>query len=294
MSKLRIVTCAVFALALLAGCSSTYTDHERDGGITPEAAEQALEAIDGITSARYSTEEWYSPGEGGLFSSEGMDIYLEVTIDDEHSIADPEQFLDYLARTAWSVNDHYPKGHVLLVITGGIAHYYDWLPVVNAVFGTDLTYLSDYSGSAYGRDWGEREVPISVAAQTYGDRFGTWPSEEVDIPTGLLLDEPPVFPVVAALTDISFRTQTPQPSEEDCYTVHFVRGVGYDGPYVEPVQVELLSSSGAVIETHEIDGNYSYTSFCFDDGERPSGAQLHITAEELEWYSGIDETLSAD
>ncbi len=280
--------------ALLTGCSSTYTDHQRDGGISPDTAEQTLEAIDGVSRATYATEEWYSPGEGGLFSSEGMDVYLEVVIDDDHSIADPTAFLDYLARTAWSVNDHYPKGTVTLVITGGIAHYFDWLPVVNEVFDTSLTRVSDFSFSGNYREWGEREVPIAISASTYGEAYGQWPSAEVDVPRGLLLDGAPEYPVVPAISDLSFATYAKEYEEQDCYTLSFTRTPGYEGEYSSVVQTELRARGGAVLQQAELAEGDSTQFYCFDEGERPSGVSLHILAEGSEWYSEVDETLTAD
>ena len=285
---------AVAAVLLLAGCSTTYTDHQREGGITPTAAEQALLAIDGVESARYDTVEYYNPGEGGLFSSEGMDIYLEVAIDPEHSIADPVEFLDYLARVAWSVNDHYPQGAVTLVITGGLAHYYDWLPIVNEVFHQNLDRVSDFSYSGYNRVWGDREIPIAMGASIYGDLYGRWPSEEVAAPSGLLIAEPPEFPVVDALTDLTLSEYSNEYRKEDCYFLSFVRTPGYEGAYPGVVQTELRSRAGAVLQQVDLDSTDRSEFYCFDEGERPSGASVHILAEGSEWYSEVDETLTVD
>lgn len=285
MRKFRLASLAV-AAALLVGCQSPYTDYEREGGTTPAAAEQLLLSIEGITRADYRTVEWHSPGEGGLGASWGMDIYLAVTIDPEYHIADPVEFLDFLARTAWSVNDHYPKGSVLLLVTGGIAHYFDWLPAVNEVFGSDDLYLRTFSSSDYRPDADSREMPIIMSASEYGEAFGRWPSEPVKARTGLLLPGAPEYPTVPAIEALSAEPFRDQLKEQDCYYASVKRMNGYDGTYVLPIELELVSGATRVEATLE-KGDYGHF-FCFDTGERPSSATVHARAEGVPGYEATE------
>ena len=99
MSKSRVLLAValIAGLTTLTGCEgilyTTYHDQERDGGVTPEAAEALLEEVEGIAEADYSTFLWESDGEGGLFASEGMNVILNVTVDPEWSIDEPAEFL---------------------------------------------------------------------------------------------------------------------------------------------------------------------------------------------------------
>ena len=90
------------------GCKASF-------GELAEAA--ALEAVPGIEHADAYTAPWYNPGEGGLFSSTGVDLVLWVTIDPEMHVADSAGFLRATAEAAWSINDGYsPQGRVNLIV----------------------------------------------------------------------------------------------------------------------------------------------------------------------------------
>ena len=291
MSKSRVLLAAVLiaGLATLTGCEgilySTYHEQERDGGVTPAAAEELLLSVDGISAADYSTFLWESDGEGGLFASEGMDVILNVTIDPEWSIADPTDFLAFLAATAWSVNDHYPDAEVIIAVNGGISATFDWGPVAGEVFGTDTLYGTssyvEYSGVVDAVGSG---TPIAVYASQYGTTFGRWPSEPVDAPSGMLVNEPPVVETVPAIANpILYEIAM----GGECYRVLFDRGIGDAGTFAGTVTVDLLTVGGDLIETVAVDDPESNADFCFAPGTRPATVGAVVTTEEQDGFEPV-------
>ena len=268
----------------LTACSNPftdpYTDEQRDGGITPETAESALLSIDGISAAEYGTYEWYSPGEGGMFSSSGMDVVLTVTIDPDHSVADHEAFLEYLAATAWSVNDHYPKGAVVIQLLGGEDVNYDWLSVAQDVFPGITGFTSPSSGGydESDADWyrsGARTIVVS--ADRYGERFGRWPIDEVDTPSGLLANEPFEQILVPAITDLVLTID--EVGEQPCYHLSFQRS-GQSVMYSGEVTATLISASGDELQTDTSSNFGNYVFLCFDEDDFPEGASVDVSSGE--------------
>lgn len=279
MKKTLLLVVALVAILTLGGCNvlrTTYTDHERDGGITPAQAEEQLLAIEGVTSADYRTEEYYSPGEGGLFSSEGMDIYLEVTIDPEYSIADPEEFYGFLAPLAWSVNDHYPQGSVTVSIEGGIDRGYEWGPAVVDVLGLD-------EDAHY---YPIRSDDISWHTRAFGEAFGRWPGERVETPTGLLLDKPPIVETAPAIADARIVLES-GPDGTPCYVVSFERLDGDYGSYDGGVDVRLLDDTGVEVDAIVASPDLDRVEFCYSEAESPSDPSATLTAEPT---LGFEET----
>jgi hypothetical protein len=299
ITRTALAALLVMGALSLTGCEgilyTTYHDQERDGGVTPEEAEQLVLSIEGITEADYSTDLWDSPGEGGLFASEGMNVILAVTVDPEWSIADPEAFLGFLAATAWSVNEHYPDGQVIIAVTGGVDRVFDWAGTAAAVFDDEsITYVrfTGYSGVAEAVGEG---TPIALSTAKYGERFGRWPSDPVEVPSGMLVNEPPAVTVVPAIEKLVFvELADPQPNGDECYHVSFRRALGGAGEYEGTVSVTLLADDGAEIDTAQIVAPDIFTQFCFAEGELPEDAALTFRSETVDGFSDVDETLTAD
>lgn len=279
-------------MTTLTGCDALhheYVDVQRDGGTTPAAAEEAIESIDGVTSAAYATVETYSPGEGGMFSSEGMSVVLAVTIDPEHSIADPQEFLDFLGATAWSVNDRYPDGQVVIALTGGIDRNFDWAPIASAAFGEDYSSvdhafdLDDYSLLK------DAEI-IAISTETYGERFGRWPSDAVDTPDGLLLDQPPVLVDVPAILEPEFYNYAAS-STDLCTRVEFERAIGGVARYDGVVTTTIYSASGSILASGDQVGDGAFTSYCFG-AERPDGIYATVETAPADGFIAVSETIS--
>lgn len=278
---------SVVALLALTACGSTYTDVQRDGGVTPAQAEQVLMSIEGVSAAHYSTFEWYSDGEGGAFSSEGMDVILTIEVDAEHSIADPTEFLTFLAETVWSVNDHYPAGAVIIALTGGVSARFDWVPVAAEVFDNpDISYLGYIEHSGV-REAVGAGVPIALSSSQYGARFGQWPSEPVPIPVGLLRDEPVAVQSVAAIGDVKMYEYS---STFVCQRVLFTRNLGDPGLYPGVVTVEYFGGGGASIGTVSVafdaldyEPESDVADWCNDD--RPVRATL--TTESVDGFDDV-------
>jgi hypothetical protein len=294
---MRAVVSAVAAsivLVVVAGCgvlSDPYTDQQRTGGVSPGTAEEAILEIEGVSDAEYGTYEWYSPGEGGLFSSAGMDVVLTVTIDPDYSVGDHDALLEYLAATAWSVNDHYPKGTVTIQLVGGEDPNFDWLSVAREQFDG----LNDFwrARSAPYRDlpeWDRGGTYITIGAELYGQRFGRWPSDAVDAPEGMLANTPFEPIVLPAITDLTLVTA--DVGEQHCYRLDFVRS-GTSAIYGGNVTTTLISAEGDELETKVGESNQPREYFCFEPGEFPEGARVHVVSGEYAGYdfAPVDETV---
>lgn len=270
--------------------SDPYTDYERSGGVSPQDAEAAILEIEGVSAAEYGTYEWYSPGEGGLGSSSGMDVALTVTIDPGYSIDDHDALLEYLAATAWSVNDHYPKGTVTVQIVGGEDLNYDWLSVAQQQFDGLDYFWSVRSAYPDLPEWDRGGVYISVGAELYGKRFGEWPGDEVDAPSGMLANTPFVPIVLPAITDLELVVT--DVGEQHCYRLNFVRN-GHSTIYAGEVTTTLISAEGEELETKVGQSNQPWEHFCFEPSEFPEGASVLVSTGEFDGYdfAPVNETV---
>lgn len=298
-SVLTAIAASVLLLTLTACNPFTdpYEDVQRDGGITPAEAESALLSIEGISAADYGTYAWDNPGEGGLFSSSGMDVVLTVTVDPEYSVADEAAFFEYLAATAWSVNDHYPKGAVVIQLLGGEDVNFDWLSAAQETFAT-LTRFSSANSAPYdldNADWYVGGRVLTVSASAYGERFGSWPSDEVEPPSGLLDNEPFTPIVEPAITDLRLTITEEDAQGESCYYLSFVRG-GQSVAYAGEVTSALISASGEQLQTQVTSTHASYEFFCFDSDQLPEGASVEVSTgpDADHEFSMVTETLTAD
>ncbi len=292
MRPILTAIAASVLLVTLTGCNpftDPYEDQQRDGGITPAAAESALLDVDGISAAEYGTYEWYNPGEGGMFSSSGMDVVLTVTIDPDYSVDDHEAFLEYLAATAWSVNDHYPKGAVVIQLLGGEDVNYDWLTVAQQVF-TGLKGFTNASSAGYDEedaDWHRGGRVLAISADAYGARFGRWPSGEVEAPAGLLENEPFAQILVPAITDL--RLTIDEVGEKPCYHLSFARS-GQSVVYSGEVSATLLSASGDELQTETSSDFGNYVFICFDEDDFPEGASVDVSTGEYSKHEFLPVT----
>jgi len=301
MKKLLAVTAlTTVIITLLSGCvlSSKYEDIKREGGTTAEAVEETLESIDGITEAQYLSYEYYNPGEGGLFSSEGMNIFLTVTIDPNYSIDDPEEFLDYMVKMAWSVNEHYPAGNVVIRYTGGIDYNYDWTPVYQNLYGseareTDFYYGSNDSEPAATLLPADKE--ISVYTSWAGKLYGQWPlQEQVPVPDNLISHSPPHIADVPAIEDAYIREYKTADQEQECYWVRYDRGItGENVEYDGEVTITLYVND-KLNTTESRSGSNGEVDFCWAPGQRPASDKVSATIESspIEGFTVVKETLT--
>ena len=293
-TRLAPIALAAVLLASLTACNpftDPYEDQQRDGGVTPASAENELLAIDGISDAEYGTYEWYNPGEGGLFSSSGMDVVLTVTVDPEYSVADDAAFLDYLAATAWSVNDHYPKGSVVIQVIGGADANYGWLSVAHELFPTLKSFRTPQSAGYDVEDaeWYRGGRTLAVGAEAYGERFGRWPSDPVEAPSGLLAHQPVIPILEPAITDLRLVVSDGSKEGQSCYYLTFVRSGEYV-TYYGAVTSVLRSESGDELQTELGSANTSYEFFCFDDAVFPEGVSVDVSTGEFADHEFIPVT----
>ena len=295
-TTLGSIAAAAIVLATLTACNpftDPYTDEQRDGGVTPEAAEALINSLEGVTDADYETVSWYSPGEGGLFSSEGMDVVLSVTVDPEYSVADPEGWLRFLAATAWSVNDRFPKGDVIIALTGGQDRVFDWQTIARDVFDDD-SLNTDRVRLDLRDSIPEDAVVITVFVGSYGDLFGRWPTEPVQPDDGLIAHEPPTISVVPAISDAYMNEHTIQDDDElypDCFWVEFTRGVGGAGTFTGAVDITVLDSDGEFSKSTRLEGDASSERLCYTTGNRPPDASIILVTSPADGFTDVTETL---
>lgn|GEM_PF-2460852 len=220
------VAVSVLLAGTLAGCSSPYRNHPAEGGSTSADIAQAFEVIPGVQSARASAVSWYNPGEGGLFSSGGMDLMLQLDIAPEHHIAEHQAFLDDVARAAWSLNDGYsPKGNIRVILRGGEDVDYDWQADVAAVLGEGAQFVWGPEDSRWSHDHENppeltgHDVMVTAPVAAYEERFGGWPGAPVALDGGWLAKGAPAPIDPAAIR--SLEVSTYQINNEVCARLSF-------------------------------------------------------------------------
>ncbi len=300
MGRARLLVASVSALLLIAGLTActTYRNSPSDGGRTSDEVAAALEAVPGIDNANAYTKPWYSPGEGGLFSSTGIDLVLWVTIDAEMHIADGEQFLREVGRAAWSINDgRSPQGNVTLVVTRGVDSGYDWVPDAVAVFGEGARVTTQASTAFMSYDdepeLGLEETVVSLPHTAYEAAFGAWPAEPGEVASGIFAAGAPAFIEPEAVQRFQPR---PSYGEHPCVYVSFTRNLDRDGrPYAGPVTVTLLidgrefGTEVAAGVPGDDEGGVTYVKFCDDRLITPEAEfTVNVSAPESPGFQGVE------
>ena len=296
MRSFPLAVLAAVLLVSLTACNpftDPYHEEIREGGVTARSAEQLVASIEGVTAVRFESVEWYSPGEGGMFSSAGVSPVLSVTIDPQWSIADPQGLLEFLAATAWSVNDRFPKGQVVLALTGGVDQVFDWQAVVREVFGNDSVVIGSLQSDVEAAI-PESAQPMAINTDAYGERFGRWPSEPVAVPDGLLVNEPPTITIVPAISDPGMHEFELALSDPDCLWVEFTRGRGGLGQYSGEVQAQIVDGSGTDVATIVVDPFDEHDRVCFPEGERPANTRVTLTTTPAEGFTDVTVTVGLD
>jgi hypothetical protein len=178
-TRFRFIALAAVVLLLTAGCS-TYSPRTGTGGQSNAAAQAQLAAIPGIASATLQAVPWYNVGEGGLFSSAGMNIVVHLTVQEGYSIPRPARLMAFVLATAWSAQDTVPKGSIVVTVAGGVRPSFDWLQTGRSIkleaydlTGDDLSGGFDVSGADVAKRFG-----------------GVWPHKPVATPAGLISAKP--------------------------------------------------------------------------------------------------------
>ena len=235
MRRAATALAAVLLLGALAGCgilTDPYRNQPSDGGWSSVEAIADLESIPGVASAGFRLDPWDNPGEGGLFSSSGVNFVLLIDVAAGYRVEDAPAFLDAAMRLAWSINDDYsPQGSVALLLTGGTDVDHDWESDVRDLFGTDLV-LIDREGRADG-------IRISISDDLARARYGAWPAEPQEFGHSLVVAGDVVAVDPAAVGDFYYSGITG--GGHDCWNFSFALGVADDGGrYPGDVTVTLL------------------------------------------------------
>ena len=300
MRRLISAVGAGLLVVVLAGCgilSSHYENRRSDGGETSGRVIAKLEQLPGVVHASFELRPWENPGEGGLFSSSGMDFLLEIVFDDAHRIADPAAFLDTALRLAWSVNDGYsPKGSVGLLLEGGLDRDFDWDRVLRDDFGTQFAGRDPYRLNVHSDDeieLGER-VFVGMVDDDFQQRYGSWPLDPVDVPDGLTARGAPPALDPLAITGLRPSWYT---SGEECWTFDFDRGFSEEDGSIYPGVVEvtlLVDGREEATQTtagRRIDDGIEYDGVAFCAEKRPGtedSVSFSVVAPAAPGFVGVE------
>jgi hypothetical protein len=304
VTPLTKIAAALLGIALattLTACDS-YTNHPSDGGLTSAEVQATLEAVPGIQHADAYSVPWYSPGEGGLGSSRGVDLLLWVTIDPEMHIYDHVGFLRTAMQAAWSINDGYsPDGSVIVIIRRGADVDYDWRGDLETVLGHDgaVTRGADvryaFSGYAYPPQLAESDLMVGASDDAYTEAFGAWPADPIHVGAGLLAAGPPESVEPAAVREWSVWNYSFD--DTSCVNVTFERNVNdlglmYTGDVTVILKVDGDEHGTDVAWGEQVaeSGGAGGVSFC-DEGlprTSPERVTAHIVAPAEPGFRGVD------
>ena len=296
LRKAVLSVVALVTVFVLTSCSGTYTDYKRDGGQTVAQAEDAIKRIPGVTSANFTTASWYSPGEGGFLSDRGMNLILDITVQPDYHIVNPEAFLDMAVREAWSVNDKYPKGTVKILIQGGVDNNYDWSKETIELFNTVYS-TKDYN-NVYQKfpTYALNKSIIIIPTANVAKALGSWPSEPYKAPSAITAAGAPqvLKPVGIVNADFSWVE-----AGEYCYNFHADRNKSSDGTYYDGVVTGNLIIDGEVIRTEteapvKVNQDFSGLNFCYQNKSQPTGKDIKISVEApaTEKFQSYKQTLN--
>jgi len=251
--------------------------------------------VPGIDGADAYSVPWYNPGEGGLFSSRGLDLMLWVSISPEVHIADGEQFLRAMAAAAWSINDGYsPDGSVVLIVRRGLDRHVDWMPAARAVFGDEVSVSDDVRASLSDTEvpLTDEDVVLSIRDDLYREVFGEWPAAPGEVPDALFAEGPPATVLPPAVSD--FRTAIIS-GGGTCLVLSFTRGVdARQEPYRADVAVTLMhggtpeSTVLALGSADDAAGGDTAARFCGDDTLADDDVTFHVVAPAAPGFLAVD------
>ena len=156
---------AASILAGLVGCAPK-------GGQSNEQAISAMRHTAGVGSARAFPNSFYA----GL--SKATSMYIEVTIDAGYRIASPPNLMEYLIRTAWSVNSGHPNDSLSIEVHSVDSPSFD--PIQAAI---DAGWDSDRLASNPPMP----EMLSVVLNDSLVAKLGPWPGRIPTLPQGTIV-----------------------------------------------------------------------------------------------------------
>lgn len=296
----------VSALALT-GCEgvlySKYHNTPSSGGTALEDVVEAWEATPGVVSFEYETEPWYNPGEGGLFSSEGVDLVSEVVFDEGYHIEDPEEFLATYAETVWNINGGFsPEGNVQLTVVNGIDPNYNWHGVAMDLLATSREDRGINVQRIMNEETGVYEVTLSLVDERLEKTFGKWADEDEVVTPNLASGSPELMKAPAFYAPRSNGTATT--GSKTCYGWTAKRGgdVHSDEPYDGEIETvvfygdkELTRMTTDKLDTEWFDkyrpsSSHEYKlvadNVCFNEKINPKKLVFKITAPAYGNFEG--------
>jgi len=255
----KMVGITLLASLLLTACSDPYKPESNHGrGQDYQVAEAQVEAIEGVSDASFTVSEWYSPGEGGMFSSSGLDFYLKVTIEDGYRVKDHVKLLRFLSETIWSVNNNSPKGKINIEVIGGIDQNFHWETAIDEAYpdGASATVI------------GDRFYMNSV---TYTKIYGDWPINPTQSDTSGMIERGETG---VLKDDAIYETHfTHFDNDEGEFTqVRFYRKILDDGTiYTGDLTVRIYSDANKL----ECEETFIYEEF-LPDGVTPRGDKTKV------------------
>jgi len=143
------------------------------GGQTVDAATARIEVLAGVASAEVSQVSSLN----GF--TRNRSTFVEVTLERGYHIEDSEAALEWVVRTAWSVNGQKPTSGLWVgfVDASGEAVDWDWVSAVKAL-GYESPFVFDFI---------ELTGNLSFDPADIGDSLGSWPGEVPQLADGVIL-----------------------------------------------------------------------------------------------------------
>ncbi len=171
------LSAALAATACAPVARETIPSFPDSGGQTTAEAIEQLERISGVSVDRLSISQ--APNAKNSTSAE-----LAVTVADDFVVADPDAFVDLLARTAWSVRDGYqPTSRLYLSVTTDTANSFDLGAAAVA---------SGWLDTSRAFDGGTSRASITLSSNSQSDagarnleRLGAWPGDVPEASSGI-------------------------------------------------------------------------------------------------------------
>jgi hypothetical protein len=143
------------------------------GGQPADAAAARVELLPGVASAHVEQRTTLS----GF--TRNWTTVVEVTLDPAYRIDDAAAALDWVLRTAWSINEHEP--------TSGL-----WVAFLDtAGNATDWGWAAAMDAGGYDTQWARSlMLPGGVLRFTgtdIGERLGSWPGEAPELADGVIV-----------------------------------------------------------------------------------------------------------
>ena len=162
VSRARSIVAVAGLVMILSGCGLVGSE-----GQSKESADAALSAIPGVGEATVTTESMKSG-----FQTETSTV-VELNLEAGATVSDPEIFVDYLLRVAWSTQTKEANRAV----------------VVQIMSEPQISTRDALDAGGWESARGRSSVPHRSLVRAYEvkERFGDWPGKVPELPESLII-----------------------------------------------------------------------------------------------------------